>query len=492
VSQVHGICKFYADSFPIFEVSTIRLKALYRHIIKSFMGPLALTLVIALFILLMQFLWKYIDDLVGKGLSWFVITKFMAWVTLYLVPLALPMAILLASIMTFGNLAENFELVAMKSSGLSLTRIMAPLATLVLGISIGAFLFANYCLPVVNLKMNSLLWDIQNTKPALNLQPDVFYNGINDFSIRIGSKDADQETMHNIMIYDHTSNMGNVKVELAKSGKMTMSADQRYMILMMNDGNSYEEIMDNSSQDRITHPMLENHFQQQTVYFDLSSFRFSRTKEELFKSDYQMMDMRQLSNSVDSIKAGQERSKDKFSKEAAQGFMSIQNITWRNIRPSRFTTEQNRRVVVDAAINEVRNSKSLVEESSSEIDASKTGIILRDLEWERMFTFPFACFLLFFIGAPLGAIIRKGGLGMPVVVAALFFVLYYILSILGTKSAREGAMSVFAGSWLPSMVLVPIGIFLTYKAAVDSAIFDADAYRNFFKRTGRFLHITKA
>ena len=450
---------------------------------------MALTLVIALFILLMQFLWKYIDDLVGKGLSWFVIVKFMTWVTLYLIPLALPMAIVLASIMTFGNLAENYELVAMKSSGLSLTRIIAPLATVAAFISISAFLFANYALPVVNLKTDALIWDIQNTKPALNLQPEVFYSGINGYSIRIGSKDRDQETMHNILIYDQSAQMGNTKVYLAKSGKMKMSADQRSMILTMNDGNQYEDMLDNNQQ-RITHPILLNHFNQLTIYFDLSSFRFSRTKEDLFKSDYQMMDMRQLSHSADSINTGVSKNKDKFSQEVQGGFLSMQPGPVQKY-PLRYGAVQDGMVVVDAAINTVRNVKELIDQSSTQFDADRLNIIKRQFEWERKLTFPFGCLLLFFIGAPLGAIIRKGGLGMPVVVADLFFVLYYVLSIVGEKSAREGAMSVFGGAWLPAFVLVPISIFLTYKASVDSAIFERDAYLRFFKRITNFLKINR-
>ncbi len=467
------------------------MKVLYRYIIKSFLGPLALTLVIALFVLLMQFLWKYIDDLVGKGLSGLVITKFMIWVTLYLVPLALPMAILLASIMTFGNLAENYELVSLKSSGLSLPRIMAPLATLVMMISIGAFLFANYGLPVINLKMNSLLWDIQNTKPAFKLEPDVFYSEITGYSIRIGSKDQDGETVHNILIYDHTSNMGNTKVVMAKSGKIKMSTDSRYMIFALSDGNSYEDMMDNN-QERITHPILENHFAQQTLYLDLSSFRFSRTKEELFKSDYQMMDMRQLSNSADSITKGLQRSKDQFGKQIVTSYLNVDPYPRRSLRPRGLTNLQDKMMLLDAATNTVRSAKEMIGETSAQFDMAHLSVIQRELQWQRTFTFPFACLLLFFIGAPLGAIIRKGGLGMPVVVAAGFFVGYYILTIVGTKSARQEEMSVFAGSWLSAMVLTPIGVFLTYKASVDSAIFDRDAYLNFFKKVVNLFRIAKS
>jgi lipopolysaccharide export system permease protein len=402
------------------------------------------------------------------------------------------MAILLASIMTFGNLAENYELVAMKSSGLSLTRIIAPLATVMIIISIGAFFFANYVLPVVNLKTNALTYDIQNTKPTLSIKPDVFYGGINGYSIRIGSKDVDKDIMHNILIYDHSDNLGNNKVYLANTGKMKMSPDQRYMVLTMNDGNSYEEEMNNSNQWRITHPMTLNHFDQLTIYFDLSSFGLIRTKEDLFKSNYQMMDMRQLTHSADSIKVALEKSKDNFSKQIKDGFLNMQNPPPLKTSPIRQGLIQDKMVMIDAATNTVRNLKELIHQTSTQLDNEHLGIVMRELEWQRMISFPFSCLLLFFIGAPLGAIIRKGGLGMPVVVAALFFVLYYVLSIFGVKSAREGVMSVFVGSWLPAFVLVPISIFLTYKAAVDSAIFERDAYLNFFKKVSRFFRFSKA
>jgi len=463
------------------------MKALYRYMLRSFIGPMALTLLIALFILLMQFLWKYIDDMVGKGLSWFVIIKFMIWVTLYLIPLALPMAILLASIMTFGNLAENYELVAMKSSGLSLTRIIAPLATVAVLITIGAFLFSNYALPIVNLKTDALIWDIQNTKPSLSLKPDIFYSGLNGYSIRIGTKDPDQETMHNILIYDHTDNLGNIKVYLANTAKMKMSSDQRTMILTLNDGNSYEERVEDNNPQKSNHPMMLNNFKQLTIYFDLSSFRFSRTKEDLFKSDYQMMDMRQLTHSADSLKGQLAINKDRFSYQIKTGFLSLQTFPGPKTLPVRYGGVQDKMVLFDAATNNVRNVKELIDQSSSQFAQDHFSILDRELQWQRTLTFPFACLLLFFIGAPLGAIIRKGGLGMPVVVAALFFVLYYILSIVGVKSAREDIMSVFIGSWLPAFVLVPISVFLTYKASVDSAIFERDAYLNFSKKVSKFF-----
>lgn len=300
------------------------MKVLYRYILKSFIGPLALTLVIALFILLMQFLWKYIDDLVGKGLSAYVIAKLMVLATITLIPMALPLAILLASIMTFGNLAENHELVCMKSSGLSLPRILSPLVILIFFISVSAFFFSNNLLPFVNLKMGSLLYDVRSAKPALSIRQDIFYAGIDGYSIRIGEKDQDQETIHNILIYDHSANEGNNKVTLAKSGSMKMSGDKRYLVLTMKDGNRYEEMSPGTMQ-RPDHPFLDNHFEKQTVYFDLSSFKFSRTNEELFKNNYEMLNIKQLAATSDSLDKNLEKNKADFFKDIDKQYYNCPN-----------------------------------------------------------------------------------------------------------------------------------------------------------------------
>lgn len=461
------------------------MKVLYRYILKSFIGPLALTLAIALFILLMQFLWKYIDDLVGKGLSTYVIIKLMVLATVTLIPMALPLAILLASIMTFGNLAENHELVCMKSSGLSLPKILSPLILLILLISGSAFFFSNNLLPVVNLKMGSLLWDIRNKKPALSIRQDVFYNGIDGYSIRIGKKDPDQETIHDIMIYDHTSDNGNTKVTLAKYGSMKLSSNKRYLILTLNNGSSYEDIVQ-GIRPSPEHPMIDNHFEKQTIYFDLSSFKFSRTNEELFKNNYEMLDLKQLTASSDSMTKRLNTNKKLFCNQINQTYFAYQKNNPHGViqRQGYINGKMN---VLNVAINIARNAKQYVETTQSEFKSMLDDVLRREIEWQRKFTFSFACFILFFIGAPLGAIIKKGGLGMPVVVSALFFILFYVLSISGEKFAREQVTSVFTGMWMPSAVLFPIGIFFTYKASMDSALFDKDAYINLWTRLLRIF-----
>jgi len=474
-------------AFFLFKVSLHRMKVLYKYMLKSFLGPLALTFAIAIFVLLMQFVWIYIDDLVGKGLSTYIIIKLMSLVACTLVPLALPLAILLASIMTFGNLAENNELACMKAAGMSLPRIMSSLIVLIFLISLGAFFFANNVLPWVNLKKDSLLYDVRTAKPALNIQQEVFYNGIEGYNIRIGKKDPDQETIHDVLIYDHTDPAnahpegGNNKIILADSGKMKMSADQRYLILDLYNGHTYEEMIDNSAY-RMTHPMTTNAFKKQTVYLDLSAFRFSRTNQDLFKSNYEMLNIKQLKSTADSMTVVFEKSKKQFYDDLNRSYFDKSRVGTHALKDGSDLPLQGKINVLDAAINNVRNARDFVKGNSETQHSSGQDIIRRFIEIHRKFTFACACFILFFIGAPFGAIIKKGGLGMPVVVSALFFILFYIMSIIGIKSAQEGVMTVPVGLWMPAAVLAPIGAFFTYKASMDSTLFDRNIYLSFFQK----------
>ena len=251
------------------------MKKLTLLVLRSFAGPLAITFLISLFVLLMQFLWKYVDDLVGKGLGIVIIIKLMIYVSITLVPLALPLSILISSIMTFGNLAEHSELTACKSAGISLQRVMRPLILTAILICFGAFIFSNYILPIANLKMNALLYDVRQQKPALFIKEGVFYNGIDGYSIKVGKKDKDGETIRNVMIYDHSQNRGNVKLILAESGKMVMSDDERYLLVTLRNGSSYEER--ESSRGKDTKPFMRTEFEQQSIRFDLNSFRMIRT-----------------------------------------------------------------------------------------------------------------------------------------------------------------------------------------------------------------------
>jgi lipopolysaccharide export system permease protein len=452
------------------------VKKLTLLLLRSFAGPFLLTFVIALFVLLMQFLWKYIDDLVGKGLDWIVIVKLMVFVAITLVPLALPLAILLSSIMTFGNLSENSELTACKSAGISLQRIMRPLMVAAVGLSLLAFVFSNYILPVANLKMNALLYDVRQQKPALYITEGVFYNGIDGYSIKVGKKDGDGKTLRDVMIYDHTDNRGNTKMVMAEEGKMMMSDDERFLVITLFKGVSYED-MDKGRENR-SHPLMRTEFDQETFRFDLSSFKLTRTNEQLFKDNFQMLNLRQLEGASDSIR----RSITSKKADIVRQLPSIKDtLKTRPVAPKAGSPAAFSKAT--AALYSARSMRNIIDDAAQDIEIKQRSLARHEIEWNRKFTLSFACLILFFIGAPLGAIIRKGGLGMPVVISVVFFITYHIISITGEKFAREGVLSPPEGMWLSSVVLLPVGIFLTYKATTDSSLFSREMY---IRILGRF------
>lgn len=459
-------------------------------VLKEFAGPFVLTFFIALFVLLMQFLWKYIDDLIGKGLDWWTITKLLTYTSTTLVPLALPLAILVSSIMTFGNLAERYEIVAVKSAGISLQQFMRPLFITAILISILAFYFSNYVLPYSNLKAGALLYDIRQQKPSLSIKEGVFYNGIDGYSIKIGNKHPDGKTIGNVMIYDHTDNSGNKKVVVAEKGKMELSNDKNFLVLTLYNGSSYEE----QSKRRPTgdsRPLLRSKFESQIFRFDLSSFRLNRTDEELFKDNNQMMNMWQLQAMLDTFELQYAKKTAAFKHDISNYYLFgrdsvlLDSSLISKIQPASPYSElshRNKKNLYDYALNQARSLQAFAAGNTEEIDAKLRSIRRYKIEWHRKITLSIACFLLFLIGAPLGSIIRKGGIGLPIVISIVFFLVYHIISITGEKFAKEGDVSALRGMWQSSAVLLPIGILLVYKATHDSALFDADAYFSFFKR----------
>ncbi|MBK7683623.1 MAG: LptF/LptG family permease [Bacteroidetes bacterium] len=465
------------------------MKKLDTLILKSFISPFFLTFFISLFVLLMQFLWKYIDDLVGKGIDGLVIAELLFYTSANLVPLALPLAILVSSIMTFGNLAEHFELTAAKASGVSLQRIMRPLFFAVFLISATAFFFSNNVLPYTNLKMGSLLYDIRQQKPSLSIREGVFYNGIEGYSIKVGQKDDDGKTIRNVMIYDHTAGIGNRKVVIAKRGVMESSPDQRYLILSLFEGNSYEEKSKNKN-GVDTHPLMRNSFKQYVIRFDLSQFQLNRTNEDMFKGGHQMMNLGQLGHAVDSLKKEELSSNSLISINISHNFLFLRDSA--EFKSKMKTSPKfalldtslhaNTNQLYENAKNQARSMQSFVMGIKDEKESRYSQLARFEVEWHRKLTLSAACFILFLIGAPLGAIIRKGGLGMPLVISIIFFLLYHILSITGEKFAKEGVLPAWRGMWTSSMILLPVGLFLIYKATHDSVIFDRDAYVSFFKK----------
>lgn len=439
-----------------------------------------MTFFITLFIFEMQFLWNYLEDMVGKGLEAIVLIELFAFASANLVTMALPLAVLLSSIMTFGNLGENYELVAMKSSGISLNRIMRPLLIFNLIISSMAFYHSNYVMPVANLKFKTLLYDVMHQRPALEFKPGVFYKGIDGYVIRIKEKDDDGQNMRNIQIYDHSEHNGNKQVTLAERGKMALSPDQRYLIFDMYNVKQYKE---NKGK---THPFTYSEIDQHTVRFDLSSFQFNRTDDDLFKDHYEMLNLDQLVASMDTLnfKLDERLSDYRKSMHNRLQIYSDSNVAINGLPEDTTSTldvfegmnDREKIGIYSTAINIARSSKTYSESIDDETEMRLKRIHLHEIEWHKKFTLSIACLVLFFIGAPLGAIIRKGGLGMPVVFSILIFIIYHIISMSGMKLVKQGELPAIIGMWMATATLVPLGIFLTYKATTDSVLLDSSFY----------------
>ncbi|MCB2219830.1 MAG: LptF/LptG family permease [Bacteroidetes bacterium] len=468
------------------------MKKIYWLIIKSYLGPLVFTFFIALFILLMQFLWKYIDDLVGKGLEWYIITELLFYASSTFVPLALPLAILLSSLMTFGNLGEHYELVAMKAAGISLRRVMAPLMIMSIMISGVAFYFSNNVLPVANLKFKSLLYDVREQKLALDIKEGVFYNGIDGFVIRVGEKEDDERTIRDVLIYDHREKKGNVNVTVADSGRMELTSDGRYLVFYLYDGYNYTDKTDQRNY-REKNPFQRTKFRENFRKFDLMDFEMSRTDEDLFKNNYSMLNLKQLQEAEDSLIIGLKERREEIPGLLMRSFYFFNVIDTARAGRIEFDSAYTKDVLVgystvqkkdmiEEATQRFRRSRDNIRYYREEIENRSELIYKHQAEWHRKFTLSVACFVLFFIGAPLGAIIRRGGLGLPVVVSVLFFVLFHIISITGEKSVKSGVIDANYGMWIAPVVLLPLGIFLTFKATTDSPLLDADAWKKMFKK----------
>lgn len=458
-----------------------------------------MTFFIVLFILIMQFLWKYIDDLVGKGLDIVTLGELLFYFTISFMPMALPLAILLAALMTFGNMGENLELTALKSAGISLQRIMLPLILFIILISIGAFFFSNNVLPHSNLKSRSLLHDIQKQRPELNIQPGSFYNGINGFSIKIAEKDPGTNLMHEILIYDHRDKIGNVSVTYADSGYMSITPNELNLIFNLYNGHSYTELQQDNRNKNKTYPHRRDRFSEETVIFDLTGFGLNRSNEDLYKSHYSMLNLDGLEHYRDSFTIILNDRKEVFTKTMMNANLfkfpnfdrkrrekeNIKIDSTKKFRPREILDElinEKQEHTIELAIAHAKSAKKNVADSQRSIVWRAKTIKRYEIEWQRKFTLSFACFIFFFIGAPLGAIIRKGGLGTPVVVSVLFFVVYYVITLMGEKFAREMIVTPFEGMWASSFILLPLGIFLTYKATTDSVIMNTETYTEIPKR----------
>ena len=429
----------------------------------------------------MQFLWKWIDDLVGKGLEISEIGELLFFASVRFVPLALPISMLLASVMTFGALGEKSELVAMKSAGMSLRRIMNPLIVFVFFVSIGSFLFSNYVMPIANLKSGSLLYSIQKQKPALNIKAGVFYNGIEGYSIKVEEKSDDGQTLQNIIIYNHTNRNGNDNIIIAKSGSMRLTKNERFLEFKLFDGYSY--IQEKEKRGKRKNPHRTTKFKEDLILFDLSAFDFKRTSTALYKGHYAMLNNQQLSNAIDSLnnKLSQRTTLIKENVIEKYNFKIFEEPNKKILLPTDSTTFHKARVY-DYTLNKLRTLKSIANSNKSDLEYRQYIIRKHKIEWHRKIALAIACIILFLIGTPLGTIIRKGGFGMPVMVSVFFFVFYHVINIIGEKAAKEATLSPIEGMWLANLVFLPIAIFLIYKTSRNITLFDISKYTNPFSK----------
>ncbi|MCX2451041.1 LptF/LptG family permease [Pedobacter sp. PLR] len=461
------------------------MKKIHLLLLKAFIRPFFVTFFIVMFILLMFFLFKYVDDLIGKGFEWYVILELMYYASAANVSMALPLSILLSSIMTFGTLGENYELVAIKSAGVSLQKAMMPLLVLIVFIAIGSFLFSDVMLPKANLKFGSLLWDIRNKKLSFLIKEGVFNNSIPGYSIRVDKKGDDGVTLEGVMIYDHTSNNGIAKIIIAKEGRM--AKDEKNLLLKLKNGVRYEESSGENSSYNPRQQFTRMRFKETDQKFDISSFEMNRTDEQGFRNNTQMLNLKGLVKKQDSLTKELD-SINKFAGMTVSSYFKqnnyVKGYSKVNVAEKKITGPVLSALPVDdklraiqSGLDQANSVKQTVSGRLTDHDDRVRSLIKVEIEYQKKFTLAVSCLLLFFIGAPLGAIIRKGGLGLPVVMAIVFFLIYHIIATVAEKSAITGSLAPFFGPWLAIIILSPVGAFLTYKATVDSALFDVTALK---------------
>ena len=443
----------------------------------------------------MQFLWKYIDDVVGKGLEIHVILEFIFYASASFVSMAMPLAVLLASLMTFGNLGERYELVAMKSAGIPLSRIMLPIAIFSLLIGVFSFWFANNVTPIASAKASCRYYDIKTLKQAFRIDEGVFYDGLPNYIIRIGSKDKKQENVNDILIYDHSRHQGNTTITYAKRGTMQMTPDDKFFLLTLYDGYYWDEsIIEHDQYGR--NILTRAKFKKQYKKFDLSTFEFQRTEDESFFTERLLPTVKQLSRRIDTIKMEMNTLREGLTEDFMGSLRSYHNFIEKDSLyvKDTFSMDYSFANLSHIKKNEVFNYACQYAEIGSaslfyqheRINDEYQGLKRNQIELHRKFTLALSCFLFFFIGAPLGAIIRKGGIGIPLVITVFFFTFHFAISLIGENIAKGSDISVFFGMWLSTAIILPICIFLTYKATVDSAVLSVETYEKWFKKLFSF------
>ena len=469
------------------------MKKLDQFILKSFIGPFIAILLVVVFILMMQFLWLYIDELVGKGLSLKVILEFLGWGSATLLPLSLPLATLLSSMMVLGTLGENNELLAIKAAGISLQRVLIPLGLVCCVISIGAFFISNDLIPVAYNNIYQLREDISRTKEEIKIPAGTFYNGIEGYILRVDERNDETGMMHGVMVYNHTKKKGNTSLTIADSAMIKMAKGKNYLTFTLYDGTNYEET--NNKQYKDTSLQLQKiDFHKQEMIITLENYAFQKSDSSRFNDQVKSMNLSQLLESQDSVgrknEAGKQKNIESLSRSRTLRYNSQLDTISRTKSKTPFMPENiGQWKSIQAEIAATENAKKKAEEVrntlmsySRERYYDTFTLRLIDIEILKKFALSIACFIFFFIGAPLGALIRKGGLGTPAIISVLFFVAYWVIDISGTKLAKDGAVSAFSGVFISTYILFPTGLYLTWKAINDSAIFNMDTIKNGFRK----------
>lgn len=464
------------------------MKKIDIYILKRFLTLFVMTFLIVIFILLMQFLWKHFADMVGKGIGWGILGELFMYAATTMVPLALPLALLLASLMTFGNLGETFELTAMKSAGISLFRIIRPLIIFISLVVVAAFFFSNNILPISQKNQYTLLFSIRNKSPELDIPVGEFYSGIGGVNLYVRSKD--EGYLRDLMIYDFSAGFNNASVLVADSGKVSITGDKKHLMLTLYHGESFENLKNQKMSSSNSIPYRRETFSYKEILYEFDS-DFNRYDDDLLDDTHISKNITELSASIDSARKIVDYRRNQQAREIVsskylgrdvnrQIDLSVEEtVDLSTFHPDTAFAQLDEYEKVMAAGTAVRKAQQMLEEiryNKILLNEPESYMNRHSTEWHRKFALSFACLIFFFIGAPLGAIIRKGGFGLPVVISVLMFVIYYIIDLTGYKMAREGIWEAWQGMWLSTAILLPVGVFLTYKAAIDATLFNPELY----------------
>ena len=478
------------------------MKTIHKLVLKAYLGPLIMTFFIVTFVLMMNFVWRFIEDLTGKGLSADVILELIFYATINMIPLGLPLAMLLAGIMTMGNMGENFELQAMKSAGMSLMRIMQPLIIVTFIISVASFFLVNNLVPYAYKRSMIILSDIKRQKQVLEFKDGLFFNGIHeDMSIRVEHQDPETGLLHNVLIYDSRSQGGNMTTTMAETGYIRLSDDKKFLLVTLYNGDNYQQTR--NSRWYTKNSLRHDKFDVQDMAIRMEGFDFQQSDNTMVNSS-QAKNIVELQHAIDSLDVTVEeaiaRSYDPLLRDNlfTNDIQVLQLPDSMKIDKSEFTdvylldslpklTMRERNEIWKTAKTMAQNCRQSFSYDEGSAKDGLNQLYRSKNDWHKKLSLPFSVIIFFMIGAPLGAIIRKGGMGTPIVISVVFFVIYYVISLSGEKMAKEGTWSSFSGIWISSFILTPIAIYLMIKATNDSSLLDTDWYDAQFKKIKKKL-----